>query len=204
MGKPRPDPSWSRRICSGDCNALGEAFEKLRPRLTGWIRSRLGSKLRETLSLDDVLQETFARALQSVHGFRGDNEDALLAWLGAIAESFIRKTASREKRAPELFVERDVPGSGSSPSHALRKEERFTRLQASMRELTPDQRQALRLVRIEALKIQEAADRMGRTPGAVKQLLFRALRELRRRMNTTDSVHLPDRPLFVEDSSHDK
>ena len=50
--------------------------------------------------------------------------------------------------------------------------------------------------------LKEAAERMGRSPEAVKKLFWRALKELRTIMTDTASLHLPDRELEREEG-HD-
>ena len=47
--------------------------------------------------------------------------------------------------------------------------------------------------RIEGLRIGEIAERTGRSVDAVKQLLLRGLRSLKRNFGDTESLHLPDR-----------
>ena len=51
---------------------------------------------------------------------------------------------------------------------------------------------------IEGLKIKEIAERMNRSPAAVKQLLSRALVKLKASFGETESLHLPDRELRGE------
>ena len=52
--------------------------------------------------------------------------------------------------------------------------------------------------RIEGFKMREIAERTGRTVDAVKQLVLRGLRSLKRHFGDTGSFHLPDRILFSE------
>jgi DNA-directed RNA polymerase specialized sigma24 family protein len=55
------------------------------------------------------------------------------------------------------------------------------------------------MARIERLSIGQIAERMGRSPDAVKQLLSRALKQLRQSFGNTESLHLPtDRRLGSE------
>ncbi len=61
-----------------------------------------------------------------------------------------------------------------------------------------DHREVIQLARIEKLPFREIAARMHRSPGAVKLLLLRALRELKQRFGETESLHLPDRSLKCE------
>ena len=72
----------------------------------------------------------------------------------------------------------------------MRREERFTRLRKAIDNLSPDHRTVILLSRIEGLMIREIATRMGRSQSAVKNLLLRALRELKKSFGHTDSLHL--------------
>ncbi|MBI4582659.1 MAG: sigma-70 region 4 domain-containing protein [Planctomycetes bacterium] len=51
------------------------------------------------------------------------------------------------------------------------------------------------LSRVEGLKIKEVARLMNRSESAAKNLLFRALRELKSSFGDTESLNLPDRRL---------
>jgi RNA polymerase sigma factor (sigma-70 family) len=73
----------------------------------------------------------------------------------------------------------------------MRREERWERLEKSLAALSPDHREVIRLARIEGLEVREIAARMGRTPSAVKNLLLRALKELKRSFGDTESLRLP-------------
>ena len=64
-----------------------------------------------------------------------------------------------------------------------------------MHGLSDDHRQVIILARIEGLKMSEIAERMNRSPGAVRILLFRAMQELKKKFGNTESLHLPERSL---------
>ncbi len=85
----------------------------------------------------------------------------------------------------------------------MRRDERFDRLQEALKTLSVDHRTVIELARIKGLRIQEIADRMRRSPGAVKLLLFRALEQLRNRFGDTASLNLPDRELNLESDESD-
>ena len=53
--------------------------------------------------------------------------------------------------------------------------------------------------RIDGLRIKEIAERTGRSVDAVKQLLLRGLRSLKRNFGDTESLHLPDRAFESEE-----
>ncbi len=88
-----------------------------------------------------------------------------------------------------------------SPSREMRRHERFDRLQASVGKLNEDHRQVILLSRIEGLRIREIAARMNRSETAIRSLLFRALKELRKSLAETESLRLPQRSLTEETES---
>jgi RNA polymerase sigma factor (sigma-70 family) len=94
-----------------------------------------------------------------------------------------------------LPLEVDLAGSSASPSNVFRRHERFDRLEAALKSLSPEHQQVLLLVRVEGLTITAAADRLGRTPNAVSLLLLRASRALRAAFGDTASLSLPEREL---------
>lgn len=188
-----------RKAQERDREAFGELARIYRPRLTALVRSRMGRALQKVLEPDDIVQETLARALESLKGFRWLDDASFLRWLGAIAENLILKAASKGKRSAALEIPPEHPASGTSPSQRLQRDERFERLKEAISKLTPDQREVLHFARIEGLKAREISERTGRSTDAVKQLLLRGLRSLRRHFGETESFHLPDRPLEKEE-----
>ena len=185
------------RARDGDRAAFGQLFENYRSRMAGLISSRIGPGLRGKLEVDDVLQETFTKAFQSLERFRWTGDTSFFRWLGGIANNIILKASSRKDREPKLRLEDDFAARGISPSTAMRRDERFERLQEALVDLTPEQREVVRMVRLEGLKIKDVAEGTNRTPEAVKQLMLRGLRRLRSRLGETKSLNLPDRPLDV-------
>lgn len=182
------------------------AFDALAMRLRGGllaaIRVRIGARLREKLDPEDVLQETLVRAYQSLARFESQSEDSFLSWLVAIAENLILDAAKRQRtrRELELELEPEPAADGVSPSREARRDERFDRLKKSIAGLSPDYQKVLLLSRNDGLKIQEIAERMGRSESAVKNLLFRAMKELKQSFGDTESLHLPPRTLCEDDS----
>ena len=85
--------------------------------------------------------------------------------------------------------------SDVSPSKGLRRHERFDRLQTALDSLSEDHRTVLRLAHLKGLKTREIAESMNRSPEAVRQLLWRALKQLRGRFDDTESLGLPPRKL---------
>ncbi len=91
-----------------------------------------------------------------------------------------------------LQIDRDITGAAPSPSKTLRRAERFERLRKSMETLAEDYQTVLKLSRIEGCSLKEIAARMDGSESAVKNLLLRATRQLKRSFGDTESLNLGD------------
>lgn len=176
---------------AGDRGAFEELARRYQSRLESLIASRLRAHHITTLDADDVLQETLLRSFRGVQSFQWQGEESFLRWLGGITENVVLEIARRGARNPVFQLERDVAGSGVSPSRAMRRGERLDRLHDAIQTLSPDYRDVILLSRIEGLNFEEIAHRMNRSPAAVKQLLWRALKKLKEAFGDTESLHLP-------------
>lgn len=184
------------RAQRGDQRAFDELVEQYRDRLRSSFNGRIGAGLRKSVEVDDLVQETFLWAFKSIRTFEWQGENSFLRWLGGISHHVVLKAADRAKGQESAALTEEVPADDSSPSKVLARGERFDRLQAAVDTLSPDHREVIVLTRIEGLKVNEVARRMGRSPDAVKKLLRRALRKLREAFGDTESLHLPDRNLY--------
>ena len=171
-----------------DRAALGELFERHKERLESWIRSHLGERLRGKMDAADLLQETQLRAFESINRFTWRHEDSFYQWLCTIAKHLIW-SASQKRSLDEQNLSIDVPKSAPSPSKSMRRNERFDRLERSLKHLNPDERKVIRLSRIEGLRVKEVAEQMGRSEPSVKSLLIRSLKRLRESFGDTESLH---------------
>lgn len=181
---------------AGERSAFDELAERYRDRLQSFIRSRLGARMVEIESLEDIQQETWLRVFQSMERFRWQGEESFVHWLGTIAENVIRSLARREQRKPLRLVSDSALDAAQapaddSPGRQVRKKERFHRLQQALQSLDPDSRRVVFLSRIEGLPIKEVAKRMARTPNATSILLYRAFVKLRSSFGDTESLSLP-------------
>ena len=192
-----------REARDGDRNACDALMANCRNRLEAHIRMRVGDHVRQEVCLDDVYQEAVTQALRSMTHCRANVEISFLRWLKGIAEHVILTLAKRQRGDKLLYVDHDVPAREPTPSKVVRREERLDRLRDALDSLSPDYRTVVYLVRIEGLKIKEAAERMNRTPKAVMHLLGRALKKLKDTFGDTESLSLPPRGLMNGGSGHD-
>ena len=191
-----PDESREQQLVeqarNGDHRAFEELFVSLRERLLAAIRSRLSPAARQTIDPEDVLQATFVRALHSTQRFEWQGDGSFRRWLESIATHVTLDAVRHQRRITVLKIDRDVKGSGASPSKAIRRRERLERLERSMETLSPDYRTVLRLSRMDGLSVKEIANQMGRSESAVKNLLLRATKQLKLSFGDTESLNLGD------------
>ncbi|MBI4603447.1 MAG: sigma-70 family RNA polymerase sigma factor [Planctomycetes bacterium] len=185
------------RAQAGDRQAFDELAGRYRGRIASFVRHRLRAPLESQVELEDVVQETLLRAYQSMERIRWSDEESFQRWLRGIAANVVFELASQARRRPVVPLEADgdIAAPGISDSKACEREERFERLKGALGSLSPEHRQVIQLARIQRLPVKDVARLMKRTPGAVTQLLWRALQKLRQSFGDTESLSLPARSL---------
>ncbi len=186
------------RARQGDQAAFGMLVERYRERLRGFVHTRMGVGVHAESDANDIVQETSLRALEALEEFQWQSEPLFFRWLCGIAKNAILHNATRSKRRAALGVTVREKSS-ASPIRVLRRDERFERLEDAFAQLAAEQRDVLRLARLEGLAFPEIARRLNRRPEAVRQIAVRALRRLREFFGDTESLGLPDRVLRLQE-----
>jgi RNA polymerase sigma-70 factor, ECF subfamily len=175
----------------GDGDAVGRIYVAYAPALTRFFVAGTGDRY----AAEDLVSKVFEAAIRSLPTFRGPVE-ALGGWLFRIARhdlldwrrSFKRhRTESLDDRLEE--VARAEPMHDPQDLAANRVDS--DRVLAMVRKLSPDQRQVIMLRLVANLSINEVAEAMGKTVGAVKALQHRGLASLVRMHSAGESVGLP-------------
>ena len=138
----------------------------------------VGRRVRDRAAVQDLTSEVFRRALEGLDRFEWRGVP-FAAWLFRIATNAIsthRRRDARETGSPDLD-EKAAPEGASADDVENR-----AALYRLVRELAPDQRRVIEMRFAEEKGIREIAQELGRTEGAVKQLQFRAIQNLRERM----------------------
>lgn len=121
---------------------------------------------------EDIVQETWMRAVASLQGFRW--QSSLRTWLHAVAlnvhRETLRRRAGSEARAGEARRRLAVVGRGSPPSLDLER---------AIAELPDGYREVLVLHDVEGYTHREIAELMGIEEGTSKSQLSRARRAMR-------------------------
>jgi len=124
-----------------------------------------------------LTSDVFHKALASIQSFEWRGVP-FAGWLLRIAANMIVDRSKRSGR--EVSGQDDLPDPVSQPK--LEEIDQHARLFRLVEQLPPDQRRVIGMRFAEEKSIREIAHELGRSEGAVKQLQFRALQNLRDQM----------------------
>lgn len=196
MVQDRPHGELLRRASSGDPEALEALVERHLPDLVTFVRARAKGGLRAREETMDLALSACREVLVDVAQKERLDEAGFRHWLFLAAERKIadkgryyareRRDARRTERLPE--------GSGlgpagrePSPSREAAAREDWALAEEALAGLPEDYREVILLTRVVGLSHAEAAERMGRSEGAMRMLLSRALARL--------ALSMPRRPI---------
>ena len=157
------------------------------------VYAYVARRMRDRAATEDLTSEVFHKALQNLPRFKWTGAP-FVAWLLKIASNMIADRAKRVAREGNLPLNESepsitaglVPNRGSrSPQTQqtdLENAERRARVFKLIDELVGDQHRVVVMRFAEEKSIREIAGELDRSEGAVKQLQFRALESLRKRL----------------------
>lgn len=142
----------------------------------------------------DVVQEAFLSAYQSLHGFKGDSR--FFTWLYRIAVN--TAISLKRKRRAMVRIERgdddertNEPADLSEdnrPGHAIEQAELTHRVQKALKQLSSEHRAVLVLKDMEGQKYEAMADILQVPIGTIRSRLHRARLELRAILEKNEEV----------------
>jgi RNA polymerase sigma-70 factor, ECF subfamily len=165
-----------------DRACFGAVYEEYFELVYAYTARRVGNRA----AAEDLTSEVFRKALQNLPRFKWTGAP-FGAWLLRIASNLIADRAKRTAREPNADdIDKAAGLKGERSSTAARAEgdledaERRAYLFRMIDELPEDQRRVVIMRFADERSIREIADVLDRTEGAVKQLQFRALENLRK------------------------
>jgi RNA polymerase sigma-70 factor, ECF subfamily len=172
-------------------NITAEEFDALVRRHQRRVYRLLLMLLRDSDEADNLTQECFLRAYQSMRSFRG--ECSLETWLLRIAANLARdhvrnRRTSFWQRLLGIGEDGDdgwaekLHAHGASPEQALMAREEVRAVWEAANQLSQQQRAVFMLRFVEDMELNEIASVLGLQAGSVKTHLFRALQHVRSKM----------------------
>lgn len=158
----------------GDPSRFAELYEQNFHRVYAYIARRV----RDRAEIQDLTAHVFHQALANLGKFKWKGSP-FCAWLYRIASNAIADQAKRKVRES---MPQANPTVESSSATDLEDVERRARLFSAVDTLPEDQRRVIVMRFADEKSIRDIADELGRSEGAVKQLQFRGLENLRNRL----------------------
>jgi RNA polymerase sigma factor (sigma-70 family) len=158
----------------GSQGAFAVIYEILARPVAGYLRSR------GVPDVEDVTSEVFLAVFAGIGRFQGDAE-GFRSWVFTIAHrrcvDHWRRTGRRPATEP---LEPDDAGTAPSAETAALENVGEERVRALLARLSSDQRDVLLLRIVGDLTVDQVAEVLGKTSGAVKALQHRGLAQLRK------------------------
>lgn len=140
--------------------------------------------LRNPEDAEEIAQDVFIEVYKSVQSFR--NEAAVSTWLYRIAtnKSLNHLKKFKKKKKLEKYIDAGIRTihSGSNPHVDMEKAERQKLLFEVINALPENQKKAFILSKYENLSYKEIADVMAVSLSSVESLLFRAKKNLQKKL----------------------
>lgn len=164
------------------------AFEALYRKYVAQVYSFALYETRDQHAAEDLTEEVFVRALHSLPRFReeatGDEESTFRVWLFQIARHALSNDRRWQRRHPTTPLD-DAAfaiAAPTDPAEEVATRDLAARAWAAVDALPEERRRALVLRYVEEMSAREIGLVLGRSEGAVRVLVHRALRSVAERL----------------------
>ena len=165
-----------------DQEAFSQLYEEYFDKIYRYVTFKLGN----AMEAEDVTQQVFLNALQSISSFKWKGIP-FSAWLFRIAHNQVVDYL-RKKRHTTVPLNESLPSSTGNPQKTVELKLEIERLLLATRKLTEAQREVISLRFTSELPIAEVARVMGKSQGAVKALQHSAIIALRQELLAAEVV----------------
>jgi len=162
------DSELIRQTLNGNSRSFNQLVERYQHQIYCFILKHVPSEKAE-----DLAQDTFISAYESLEQFRGDS--TFSTWLYGIAMNKVRNHLSRAPEHRYKYVSADfLLERQSRESSPLERVEQTLQLTYLLDRLPPDLKEVIIFVSLEGLSYKETAEAMGLPVGTVRSKVFRA------------------------------
>ena len=175
-----------------------EAFEVLLHRHKSRLYTAIYLIVKDRYRAEDLLQETFIKAVNTIKGGRYNEEGKFLPWLSRIAHNLAIDSFRRSRRYPEIVLEdgsrvfNSMEFSEDSAESVQIAQETQTRLRDFIKELPTEQKQVLIMRHYLDMSFQEIADKTGVSINTALGRMRYALINLRKKMTVAQYAYDQD------------
>lgn len=166
-------------VLAGNATAFESLVRRHQLAVYGYFRPRLI----EPADADDLCQEVFLRAYQNLARF--NHSVPLRAWLMGIARNVLREYVRAARRSREVaWTQLCLNLESTTPEECSRYDKVLPLLPGCMESLGTNARASLKLHYADRCKVAQIAEQMRRSSDAVRLLLYRARKALKRCLDT--------------------
>jgi len=180
LADERSDNELAAAVCAGDESAFALLFGRHK-RLVTRLAGRFFHRREE---VEEIVQESFAKAFLALKSFRGGHEKSFVSWLSRITVNICYQELRRRGRRSESVMSDLSDEEGDYLAERLRDERAESAMERRsisrdlanklLSRLTPEDRLALMLLNVEELSVAETAELTGWSVSKVKMRAHRA------------------------------
>ncbi len=178
------ETDWVVLAKAGDRGAMHELYERNRSRIYSLAYRYAGN----VADAEDILQDTFIKAFQSLQKCQLDENSYFATWLYRIAVNCALDHFRRRRRREDTVELSERTAAAMEAENAATPESEYQRseirrqVRLGLERLSERKRMVVVLRHYQQLKIGEIAATMGCSVGSVKKQLFRALAQLKKEL----------------------
>ena len=163
-----------QRAISRDADAFGKLYDMYVDRVYRHLYYRVGN----VADAEDLTQQVFLKAWQAIDRYK-KTVSPFLAWLMTISHNLVVDFYRTKKDKTYLEAEVTADDSASSPEQVAEAHFDQRQLRRAILQLRGDEQQVILLRFVEGFRHAEIASSLGKSEGAIRVILHRALVKLR-------------------------
>jgi len=164
-----------QRAISHDPDAFGRLYDMYVDRVYRHVYYRVGN----VADAEDLTQQVFLKAWQAIDRYKR-TASPFLAWLITISHNLVVDFYRTRKDKTYLEAEVTANDLASSPERIAEARFEQQRLQRAILQLRSNEQQVIMMRFVEGFQYAEIAALLGKSEGAIRVMLHRALVALRR------------------------
>lgn len=179
------EAAWVDAARAGDAEAFGRLYDLHVNQIWRYVSRRVAQRC----DAEELVSETFLRALRGIGGFRKRPGGGFAAWLTTIAGNLVRdfyKSSAYRAESRTVGLEGYLVAADADPRvdpcEVALVNDALDVIVVAMGWLSAGQRACVRMRYFQGLSVEETARRLGLNESATKALAYRGLRVLHRRV----------------------
>ena len=166
----------------GPAQLSGSELSGLRQRLKGQARRWIGPRMRGQIGSSDLIQETFADVVTQLSGWLGRPRHELYRWMMKVMRYRLLRQAEMARQRPGLMELLADPAVEGEVVEGLIAAELRMVIDREVDRLGPLAGAIFQLYYVEGLTFSQIAERLDKTPAAVRAAHHRMLDRLQRKI----------------------